>query len=58
MLRYRTEMLDAGIPMPAASASLPMHSNANRKKKESERVKGFVHEEGREGAGPGETRRQ
>ncbi len=26
MLRYRTEMLDAGIPMPAASASMPMPS--------------------------------
>ncbi len=29
MLRYRTEMLDAGIPMPAPSASMPMHSYAN-----------------------------
>jgi hypothetical protein len=27
MLRYWTEMLDAGIPMPAASASMPMPSN-------------------------------
>jgi hypothetical protein len=26
MLWYRTEMLAAGIPMPAASASLPMPS--------------------------------
>jgi hypothetical protein len=26
MLRYRTEMLDAGIPMPAASPSMPMPS--------------------------------
>ncbi len=24
ILRYRTEMLDAGIPMPAASTSMPM----------------------------------
>ncbi len=29
MLRYRTEMLDAGIPMPAASASMPMPSYVN-----------------------------
>jgi hypothetical protein len=28
MLRYRTEMLDAEIPMPAASASMPMPSYA------------------------------
>ncbi len=27
MLRYRTEMLDAGIPSPAASASVPMPRN-------------------------------
>jgi hypothetical protein len=26
MLRYRTEMLDTGIPMPAASASMPLPS--------------------------------
>ncbi len=28
MLRYRTEMQDAGIPMPAASASMPIPSYA------------------------------
>ncbi len=26
MLRYQTEMIDAGIPMPAASALMPMPS--------------------------------
>jgi hypothetical protein len=28
MLRYRTEMLNAGMQMPAASASMPMPSYA------------------------------
>ncbi len=28
MIQYRTEMLDAGIPMQAASASMPMPSYA------------------------------
>jgi hypothetical protein len=30
-IRYQAEMLDAGIPMPAASASMPMPSYANYK---------------------------
>ncbi len=34
MLRYRTEMLDAGIPMPAASVSMPMPSYAREQTKE------------------------
>jgi hypothetical protein len=31
MLRYRTEIQDAGMPMPAASTSMPMPSYANGK---------------------------
>jgi hypothetical protein len=33
MLRYRTERLDAGIPMPVALASMPMPSYANLQQK-------------------------
>jgi hypothetical protein len=33
MLLYRTERLDAGIPMPVALASMPMPSYANLQQK-------------------------
>jgi hypothetical protein len=32
MLRFRTEVRDAGMPMPAASASMPMPSYENFQK--------------------------
>jgi hypothetical protein len=33
---YRTEMLDAGIPMPAASASMPMPSYEQKQSRQSD----------------------